>query len=115
MRYEYDDLGAFVEFSDSWTRKQIKNAWNGGNAEEYLALVRSKIVDCYLPVVDGDPIDAPDKLTVDNVDEMDIRLWQWFSATVPKALNDIMQLGEAAAASLWNMPETATAADQPTK
>lgn len=110
MRYECNDFpGAFVEFSDAWSRKQLRDAWNV-QGEEYMSLVRSKIVACYLPTLDGDAIDAPEKLTLDSADDMDMRLWRWFSATVPKALDDVLKLGETVAASLWSGTDSAEAA-----
>ena len=114
MRYDCNDFpGAFVEFSDAWTRKEFKRVFDNSDPAVYLALVRSKVVACYLPTSDGDAIDNPDKMTAERIEDVDVRLWTWFSNAVIKAVSDVAKLGEAVAASLWSGTETAKAADNP--
>ena len=111
MRYDCKDFsGAFVEFSDAWTRKEFKRVFDSDPAA-YLALVQSKVVACYLPTLEGDAINSPDMLTADRIEDVDVRLWTWFSNAVIKAVSDVAKLGEVVAASLWSGTETAKAAD----
>ena len=114
MRYECDAFeGAFVEFTDSWTRGEIRRVWEETNADDYWALVCSKITACHLPTVNGEPLADPRALDNDALDALDMRLFTWLSNVVYKAAQDVQQLGEPLAAALWNISE-ATAADEPT-
>ena len=96
MRYVSNIEGlehCFVEVSERWTRGDVKNFF-ALKGEDFLTLVRSKVVAIHLET-DGEPIDAPDKLTSDNADNVDYQLWRWFSVALQKGVDDLYALGEA--------------------
>lgn len=98
MRYTSNVPGfehCFVDISERWTRGNVKDFF-ALKGEEYLALVRSKIVAIHLDT-DGNPIDSPDKLTSDAADNVDYQLWRWFSVALQKGVDDLYALGEATA------------------
>jgi hypothetical protein len=118
MRYECDEpafAGDFVEFSDSWSRGQVKAVWlaydvmlallNGGeeigdadaeNAEEkLLSALRPKIIALRLTCVDADPITDAGDLTPMRAGDVDTRLWAWWTAVWPTHLRGLTDLGNA--------------------
>lgn len=98
MRYNSNVPGlehCFVEISERWTRGDVKNFF-ALKGDEFLALVRSKVVAIHLEA-EGGAIDTPDKLTSDNADNVDYQLWRWFSVALQKGVDDLYALGEATA------------------
>jgi hypothetical protein len=118
MRYECDDAafaGDYVEFSDSFSRGQVKATWVAYGAmlallnsgadiaddeaeaaeEKLLATLRPKIVALHLTCVDADAITSADDLTPARVADVDTRLWAWWTGVWPKHLNGLSELGNA--------------------
>ena len=109
MRYEPNDdafAGDFIEFSDSWSRAQLRAVWasvpeaataaEGDDAEDaLLKLLRPKIVKLHLTCVDAPPITDPNDLTPARTEQMDTRLYAWFAATWMVHLNGLSNLGNA--------------------
>lgn len=94
MRYTCNVEGfehCFVEVSERWTRGDVKNFF-AMKGEEYLALLRSKIVAIHLDATS--PIDAPEKLTSAAADDVDYQVWRWFSVAVQKGVDDLYSMGE---------------------
>lgn len=97
--------GCFVEFSERWTRAEMRNVWNvEGSA--YWQLVRGKVTAVKL----GD-VSSPEELTETALDEMDWLLFRWFSGAILKAITDLQSLGEAAGRLLFE-PSEATGQNQ---
>jgi hypothetical protein len=98
MRYTCNVPGfenCFVEVSERWTRGDVKNFF-ALKGEEYLTLLRAKIVAIHLDT-DSTPIDDAEKLTSDAADNVDYMLWRWFSVAVQKGVDDLYAMGEASA------------------
>lgn len=109
MRYEPDDptfAGDYIEFSDSWSRVQVRQAWaslpavataaEGDEGEDaLLACLRPKIIALHLTCVDAPPITKAADLTPRRTEEMDERLFGWFASVWVKHLNDLTELGNA--------------------
>jgi len=102
LRYECDEPdfpGAFVEFSDSWSRKQIRLYWKETKTEEdndaWFALVKSKIVTMHMVTTEGAELTTGAQLTDETTDEIDVRLWMWFSTALGIAVNEVVALGNA--------------------
>jgi len=115
MRYDCEASGGtFVEFSDSWTRGEMKRFWEL-EGDGYWQLVLSKITNCQLAAADGVMLTKAD-LAIDRLDDIDYVVWCWLTNIVIVAVSDVAKLGEAAAASLWSTIATAAKAadDQPT-
>lgn len=106
-RYDCDIPGfddAFVEMSDRWTRGELRRFWEAKGAE-YLTMVGDKITSLYLPTATGEAIDDPEKLTEDNLDDIDIILWQWFSNVPIAHIGTLNSLGETAGRRLFNISD----------
>lgn len=108
MRYTPDDpafAGDFVEFSDSWSRAQVRAVWDAiptdaGDAEgdeeaAFLACLRPKIIALHLTCVDAPPITQAVNLTPERTAEMDTRVYQWFSGVWLMHLRELTTLGNA--------------------
>lgn len=126
MRYTCDDpafAGDFVEFSDSWSRAQVRAAWaawaaipsraDGISEEEVaageeglLAVLRPKIVAMHLTCVDAEPLTKAADLTPERTEEMDTRLYAWFVNVWIKHLNDLAELGNALGLTLFASRDT---------
>lgn len=120
MRYECNDFpGAFVEFSQAWTRGELKRAIDDKTTvAESWAIGVSKVVALNIPTVDGEPLTDPALLAREYddaiYDDIDMRLFRWLSAVMFKAAIDATSLGETLAVALWRGTETATTANPPT-
>lgn len=113
MRYDCNIEGfedCFVEFSERWTRNQVKTYFAAKN-EDYFDLLRSKIVSLHLDV-EGGAIDDPDQLTLEAADDMDMILWRWFATAAAKCIEDLNSLGEAHARRWLDVQESLTTALQ---
>lgn len=137
MRYKIDDPGLahnFVEFSDSWSRKQTRAAWAAydalptstsdadaqAKAEEasakLLDALRPKIVALHLDCEDAPPITEPADLTLARLDEMDERVYRWWINVWIVHLRGLSQLGNALGRRLYDTPDTSNstqATDRP--
>lgn len=92
--------GAYVEYSDAWSVGQRNRFW-ADKDEPFLALLRSKTVAIYLPAEEGEAITTADDITADDMDRLDLRLYEWFRGTWLTCLLDIGKLGEALRRSLF--------------
>jgi hypothetical protein len=115
MRYDCDDpafVGDFVEYSDSWSRIQVRETWAslpelaeanvGDEAEDALLKhLRPKIVAVHLTCVDAPPIISPADLTPRRTEQLDARLYQWFAQSWVHHLNSLTQLGNALGRKLF--------------
>lgn len=109
MRYECNDpafAGDFVEFSDSWSRKEVRETWNtvptsaediqdGDDDGPLLACLRPKIIALRLTCSGAPPITDPNDLTVERADDMDTRLYSWFAGVWMRHLRELRSLGNA--------------------
>lgn len=98
--------GDYVEYSDSWSRVQVRETWAslpavstaevGDEAEDaLLAKLRPKIVALHLSCVDAPPISDPADLTPRRTEQMDTRLYEWFARSWVVHLNALTELGNA--------------------
>jgi len=121
MRYECDVEGFegnFVNFSDSWTRKEIREFWDKSSdnttADEFMKLVSSKVKGLHLDVVYGDQITEPVQLTEDALDRIDNRLFRWITFVIIDAAHEVVKLGNAVGERLWATVETSQDTSLPT-
>ena len=115
MRFEYEGdefPGAFVEISDAWSIGQ-RRAFLELKGAEWLDLWRSKVVALHLPAIEGEQLDAPDQLTQDGLDRLDVRLFAWLEAAIVLTVRELANLGEAQRRALFDSygkkPENSTA------
>lgn len=96
MRYECVEPfgGAFVEYSDAWSIRD-RRRFVSEKGEAWLSLVRAKTVAVSLPSLEGDALTTPDALTVDALEGIDSRLYEWWRQTATQAFVDVGSLGEA--------------------
>jgi hypothetical protein len=111
MRYDCDDpafAGDFVEFSDSFSRAQQRAIWAAGGEDEelFLSLLRAKIVSLRLSCLDAPPITQAADLTPERAEEMDIRLYTWFSYAWVAHLRGLADLGNALGRRLFSTSAT---------
>lgn len=102
MRYTSNVPGFesnFLEVSEHWTRKEVRQFY-AVKGEEYLKLIRSKLVAIHLDTESGVPIDTPDKFTDENTDGVDYLVWRWVSIALNRGIDDLYALGEETA-RLW--------------
>lgn len=113
MRYDCDDpafAGDFVEFSDSWSRAQVRAAWaaipdsatiaNLAGEGVWLDAIRPKVVALHLTCVGEQdapvaPITDAAELTPERTEEVDTRLYTWFSKMWVDHMNGLSTLGNA--------------------
>lgn len=119
-RYTPDDpafAGDFIEFSDSWSRAQVRAAWGavpdsateGTDDGPLLTVLRPKIVALRLTCVDAEPITQPAQLTPERSAEMDTRLYAWFASVWLVHLRSLADLGNALSGTLWPSSDTSKA------
>jgi hypothetical protein len=106
MRYECEDeafRGDFVEFSDSFSRGQQRALWAAAGEDEelFLALLRPKITALHLSCVDAEPITRADELTTERTEDMDLRLYSWFSFAWVAHMRGLTDLGNALGRTLF--------------
>jgi len=106
IRYECGEPfeQAFVEFTDAWTRLEVKRAIED-KGDEYIELLSHKIVAVNLPTLTGIHITKPQDFTADNLDNCDTRLVKWIGAVPMKVLQDITDMGEALRDRLFATPD----------
>lgn len=102
MRYACEDdafAEDFVEYSDSWSRAQVRATWTaiGGDEAEarLLECLRPKILALHLTCVDALPITDAGDLTPERTEQMDTRLYTWFAETWTIHLRNLATLGNA--------------------
>ena len=96
MRYTCDIPGfedCWFELSERWTRGELK-AFFADRGEDYLALVRKKLTAIHMPIETG-AIDAPEALTMEAADGVDIMLWKWFGTALNMGVDELYSMGEA--------------------
>lgn len=126
MRYACDDpafVGDFVEFSDSWSRAQVRAAWAAipdstliatlAAEGAWLDAIRPKIIAVHLTCVDAEPITDAADLTPERTEELDTRLYKWFGQRWIDHMNELATLGNALGRPL--SPSSATSNSTPTK
>lgn len=119
MRYECEDsafAGDFVEFSDSWSRAQVRATWEKWAAlprtsvsdeeasaaeESLLACLRPKIIALHLTCVDAEAISAAGELTAARTNDMDNRLYLWWVNVWIIHLQSLANLGNALGRTLF--------------
>jgi hypothetical protein len=107
MLYTCDDpqfAGAFVEFSEQWSVRQ-RRALITETGEEYVQLLAAKIEALHLPAVEGEPITEPAQFNQENIDRIDIRLFEWVRRQTVQLLVDLAELGEAYRRRLYGTSE----------
>ena len=111
LRYELEETGDYIEFSPVWGRGEIRAFWaNATPRDDWLALVRSKIVSLHI----GELVGA-DQVTDAGLDTLEWGVFVWFQNACIAAVADVQQLGEAFGRRLWAMRAEAKATpDRPT-
>jgi hypothetical protein len=101
MRYSFEDepfAQDFVEFSDSWSRAQVRAAWaavdqSEGSETKLLDALRPKVIALHLTCVDAPAITDPSDLTPARTEQLDWRLFSWFAGVWIKHLGELATLG----------------------
>lgn len=106
MKYSYDDENPdeiFIEWDDVWSRKDVRLFTDEATpSKEYFNILKKKVISVRLPLSDGNVIEDFSEITDENdLDEMDIRIWQWFALTPLKHIARLRELGEAKGLSLF--------------
>lgn len=114
----------FVEFSDSWSRKQTRAAWAAfdalptsiadadaqAKAEEasakLLNALRPKIVALHLDCEGADPITTPADLTLERLEDMDERVYRWWINVWMVHLGALTRMGNALGRRLYATQDT---------
>jgi len=96
MRYTCEEpfAGAFVEYSDAWSMRD-RRLFISDKGDEWLDLIRGKVTALHLPAMEGEPLTSAEHLTVENLERLDGRLFDWWRATPGQCLVDLRRLGEA--------------------
>lgn len=120
MRYECDEKefsGCYLEISERWTVGERNRFFSvEGTGDEFLTLLRDKVLKMRLIDVEGNVLDDPQGLTVAGLENIDARLFDWLVQTVPLAVIKVGALGEPMRRRLWDTygkTKTPTAADSP--
>ncbi len=118
MKYDCDIPGLehnFIELRDDWSRGQVREFWTA-KGEEYIALIAKKITAAHLDVPDGEPLTSGEQLTVDALDTVDSRVFQWFMVVPVAHVQALGDMGEAARRRLLSSTgeSTAPTTDSPT-
>lgn len=82
----------YVEISERWSRGEVK-AFFSANGDEYLDLVKRKVVALRLTTTDG-AITEPEQLTLEAIDTVDVHVWKWFSVAINRGVDTLYTLGE---------------------
>lgn len=96
MRFDCDlpeFPGAFVEFSEVWTRKELAEFLELAG-DSYVAFWLRKIIALSLPLVDGGVIVDPAALTMEAYDNLDVRLVYWLAPLPAIVVTELGRLGE---------------------
>lgn len=103
MKYSYYEENpdeVFVEWDDVWSRKDVRVFTDEKtSSEDYFKILKEKIVSLRLPLSNGEVVEEIE--SEDDLDEMDIRIWQWFALTPLKHIARLRELGEAKGLSLF--------------
>lgn len=87
-------VGAFVEYSDAWSVGQ-HNRFLSLRGAAFVEILASKVTACNLPCAEGENITEPADITLEALDRMDKRAFQWFLDTASDCARIIGELGEA--------------------
>lgn len=98
--YKPDDpdfAADFVEFSNSWSRRQVDDVWQASGDDDgpLLDALRPKIVALRLTCADAEPITDSADLTPERTEQMDVRLYAWFAGAWVAHLGALADLGNA--------------------
>ena len=103
MTYQCDIPGfeaCFVEYASSWSVNQVTQFYRTRGAD-FVALVASKTAAVSLVTVDGATIDTPESMTIEQLGECDLRLFQWWKGTADHFVTELERLGEQTRRSLY--------------
>lgn len=105
MRYQCDLEGfehCFVEWSDKWSRKDVKDWTAASGIEANCEIYRRKLITCRLDCIDAEPITKSEQITDEGTEPMDYELFRWFVTTVSVHVNRMGNLGEASGRRLFS-------------
>jgi len=110
--------GDYIEYSDSWSRAQMRRAWAAVDdkeqgEEKLLDALRPKILSLHLTCVDAPPITEPSELMAERTEQIDVRLYSWFAGTWVKHLAELATLGNAYGRTLFAISEVVATVDAP--
>ena len=81
----------WVDVSDAWTRRESREAMDA-DEDATLEILRHKLTGCHLETTLG-PIDDPALLTVEALDEMDVRIVRFLGTVLMQAIRHTASLG----------------------
>lgn len=82
----------FVEISDRWTRREMREFRSAGT-EESIAILKRKITGVYLECADGFHITTPEEMTDERLDEVDSQVYLWIPGALMRGLAELENLG----------------------
>lgn len=86
----------WVDVSDVWTRKEMRDWVATQNIEEIIEFWHKKIVACHIETLGGEPITDPALITMELVDDaLDVRIVDFLSGVLSWACVHIKSLGLA--------------------
>jgi hypothetical protein len=83
----------------------MRVAWAAADEKTLLAALRPKVLSLHITCVDAQAITDPAELVVERVEQIDIRLYEWFTATWVKHLSELATLGNALRGKLFAISE----------
>jgi len=110
MRYPCEEPGFegnWIEVDLAWTRAEWRAFWSTEtDRDATLALIQSKVTTCNLERIGQPPLTIGSELTEEALDQVDIRLYMWFTSVTLRAAQDINNAGEALRRKLFAISET---------
>jgi hypothetical protein len=89
----YEDC--YMDFSEKWTRSEIRAFVGGAKNDEFFALLQSKLTALRLKSLKGVVVDTPSKLNDKFADDLQWEVFQWFMGVPQRVVNGVLNVGEA--------------------
>ena len=95
----------WIELPENWTRRDERAIEAAGTGEDFLSLLRSKATGLHL-VTDSGTLDSTDVLTVDGLQDVDVRVDQFLASSMQVAILLQRRLGNFSGRRSSNGSET---------
>lgn len=87
----------WIEFSDSWTRREGKELFELAERDAFNKFVPLKCIACHIEQVDGEPLTDPAKLSYDALDDVDLVVFGFMARALFSCYQELTRLGNASA------------------
>ena len=91
---EYSET--WIDFSPRWTQGDVTKMLAAQN-DDFYSFLRSKVVACHIQTVDGGAITDPAQISDEGLVDVDVLLFGWLGAAMPRAIAKRRALGNASA------------------